>query len=129
MSIESEVKKLTGTIEKLIDVIGDVSARVDTGPFNPVTETKVVEPEVTKEAPVKPTVKRTTTKVEPDATSDGEGNSNVTTRDVQALAQKKCNSGADRSEVKAKISSLGAETISKLDQVGLNAMYDYLNTI
>lgn len=177
MSLESEMKKLNATLERVSFALSalvpgnkavmsdkdfdEINRQMDkpNGSFNPVTETKVVEPEVSKvskdsesvekekpakkqnrtvpadpkeEKAVEPEVKETQEADEFDA--DFDERPPLTTDQVKLFAREKIaeNAKSDpelKLKIKKKISALGGVTISDLDQPGLVKLEAFLNKL
>ena len=143
MSLESEMKKVNGNLERLSTAIESLVTgkkpvpSQETPPqpatsFNPVTETKVVEAEVKKEST------RTVAEVVDELLDDGDEieRAPLTAKQVQDFAREKMKDGFGkkkdpklRIEIKKKITDLGASKITELDQDGLYELEKFLRNL
>ncbi len=132
MTIESEIKKLTGAIEALTAVIEenrasktdfDAEQRMET--FGPLDEDEKPEAEeAAKES--EPEAEEAAEKSEPEAEDDDD---EITASSVREMAKSKIQAGAERAEVKKLITDLGADAIGDLDAKGLKKLHKQLGAL
>jgi hypothetical protein len=147
------MKKFNLNLEKLVEVIGVVTevaaANITVTPtitvkptsFNPVTETKVVEPEVkkTKKVKVEEPVVEEVVEAEPVVeevveAEEADERPPLVAKEVQLFAREKIAKYAEKdpdlkTKIKKKITDLGAPMITKLDQEGLVSLEKWLRTL
>ncbi len=137
MSLESEMKKFNTNLERLVTVIGALAPDQPSASFNPVTETKIVEPETKKVAAVEDTPD---TPDEFDEFADDEPevetaderppltSSQLQTFAKEVIAKNKTKDPKVKAKIKKKIIDLGFEMVSDLDQKGLVELEKFLSS-
>ncbi len=155
MSLESEMKKINANLERVGAALENLAPNPQVfgaepngaTSFNPVTETKVVEPEtkkvskdpesVEKEKPARNRTVPATPEPEVEVDeleADFDERPPLTAKQVQVFAREKIAEYAEKdpklkTEIKKKITDLGASMITELDQDGLVGLEKFLSKL
>lgn len=129
MSIEDKIQGLTTSIVNLTNALSSTKTAMTNlaEAAAPIVEEETNIVAKKEEAKEEKAARKSRKAKETEVTKDSQGNSNVTSDEVLALAKVKAvEVEGNRKIIKDKTTELGAEKISELSQEALNTLYDFL---